>query len=429
MMLLYSLALAVVLLLTSPVWGVRMLRQGRYREGLGERLGAVPARLAAFIQGRPVVWLHAVSVGETVAATRLVAELEAALPGYAIVISTTTPTGQRVARERFGVDRVFFFPLDFAFAVRAYLHVLKPSLLVLMESELWPRTLAECSRANIPVAVVNARVSDRSLPRYMALRMLWRPLLQKIALLLAQSEEDAARWRQIGAPVDRVVTAGNLKYDVRTPAETPLTSLLRKHLPADAKVLICGSTHEGEETLLLDCWRGMLPNTPPAERVMILAPRHPQRADAVEQLAKDRGLAAIRLSRWRLVPVAITPDAVLIVDTVGELSSLYALAKVAYVGGSLVPHGGQNPLEPAQFGVPVVMGPSYENFRGIVDGMVREQAIRMVTEHDVCDVLESLLYGPDHSMGMRGKTFAASMMGATARTTSALVALLQERAR
>ncbi len=426
MMLLYSFALAVVLLLTSPVWGVRMLRQGRYREGLGERLGAVPSRLAAYINGRPVVWLHAVSVGETVAATRLVAELEAALPGYAIVISTTTPTGQRVARERFGVDRVFFFPLDFAFAVRAYLRVLNPSLLVLMESELWPRTLAECSSSNIPVAVVNARVSDRSLPRYMTLRMLWRPLLNKISLLLAQSEEDAARWKRIGA--QRVEVTGNLKYDADIPAETPLTALLRKHLPPKAKVLICGSTHDGEETLLLDCWRGMLPNTPPAERVMILAPRHPQRADVVEQLAKDRGLAAIRLSLWRLAPDAITPESVLIVDTVGELSSLYALANVAYVGGSLVPHGGQNPLEPAQFGVPVVMGPSYENFRGIVDGMVREQAIRMVTERDVCDVLESLLYGSGDSMGRRGKTFAASMMGATGRTVDALVALL-ERAR
>jgi 3-deoxy-D-manno-octulosonic-acid transferase len=425
MMLLYSFALAVVLLLTSPVWGVRMLRQGRYREGLGERLGAVPARLAAFIQGRPVVWVHAVSVGETVAATRLVAELEAALPGYAIVISTTTPTGQRVARERFGVDSVFFFPLDFAFAVRAYLRVLRPSLLVLMESELWPRTLAECSRAGVPVAVVNARVSDRSLPRYMALRMLWRPLLVKIALLLAQSDEDAARWRQIGAPADRVVAAGNLKYDVRTPAETPLTALLRKHLPADAKVLICGSTHEGEETLLLDCWTLSLAEP----RVMILAPRHPQRADAVEQLARDRHLFAIRLSQWRLAPIAITPDSVLIVDTVGELSALYALATVAYVGGSLVPHGGQNPLEPAQFGAPIVMGPSYENFRGIVDGMVREQAIRLVTAQDLFNELDDLLLNADDDgSGARAQAFAASMMGATTRTVNALVALLQERA-
>jgi 3-deoxy-D-manno-octulosonic-acid transferase len=215
MMLLYSLAVTLALVLSAPVWGWRMLRQGRYRQGLRQRLGDVPQRLKDFVQGRPVVWVHAVSVGETLTAARLIAELEAALPGYAVVISTTTPTGQQVARERFGVDRVFFYPLDLAFAVRPYLHTLQPKLVVLMESELWPRMLVECERANVPVAVVNARVSDRSLPRYMALRRLWQPLLGKLSLLLAQSDEDARRWRATGAPAERVHSTGNLKYDVR----------------------------------------------------------------------------------------------------------------------------------------------------------------------------------------------------------------------
>lgn len=423
-MLLYSLGLMLALVLSAPVWGWRMLRQGRYREGLHARLGAVPARLTAFVAGRPVVWVHCVSVGETLAAVRLIAELEAALPGYAVVISTTTPTGQRVARERFGVDRVFFFPLDFAFAVRAYLRVLQPKLLVLMESELWPRVLVECERAQVPVAVVNARVSDRSLPRYMRLRMLWKPLLGKVSLLLAQSDEDVRRWRLIGAPESVVRSTGNLKFDIRAAEETPLTRLVRQHLPDGAKVLVCGSTHDDEESVLLDCWKTL----PVAERVMVLAPRHPERAAAVEQLIVERGLQAVRLTVWRMEPSPILGGTVLLVDTVGELSSLYALASVSFVGGSLIPHGGQNPLEPARMGVPVVMGGSYQNFRGMVDAMQRDNAIRMVTRESLCGALDELMTRGDDGLGERGRLFAASMLGATERTVMALLSLMQERA-
>ena len=175
---LYSFALLLALALSAPVWGWRILRQRRYRQGLRERLGVVPQRVIAFVASRPVVWVHAVSVGETLAAERLLRELETALPGYAVVVSTTTPTGQAVARDRFGADRVFFYPVDFAFAVRASLAALRPSLLLLMESELWPRMLHECARTGVPVAVANARVSDRSLPRYRGLRVLWRPLVR-----------------------------------------------------------------------------------------------------------------------------------------------------------------------------------------------------------------------------------------------------------
>lgn len=424
MMLLYSFALTLVLAITAPVWGWRMLRQGRYREGLRERLGAVPARLSGFVQGRQVVWLHAVSVGEVIAATRLVAELEAALPGHVIVISTTTPTGQQVARERFGVDRVFFYPLDFAFAVRAYLHVMKPRLVILMESELWPRMLVECNRAGVPVAVVNGRISDRSLPRYLALRVLWRPLLQRVSLLLAQSAEDARRWINIGAPEDRVRSAGNLKFDVRMSCETPLTKLLRAHLPPDGKVMVCGSTHDGEEALLLDCWRSL----PTADRIMILAPRHPERVVQVKELAAHRGLATVRLSAWRLDPAAVAPRSVLLVDTVGELSTLYSLATVAFAGGSLIPHGGQNPLEPAQFGVPVVMGESFANFRGVVASMQAAGAITIIKANELCSTLEALM-GRNFSeeQRQRSRDFFASEAGATTRTVAMLLPLLKER--
>ncbi len=422
MMLLYSFALTMALTASAPLWGWRMLRQGRYRQGLRERLGSVPERLAEAVRGKPVIWLHAVSVGELIAATRLVTELRAALPGYVVVISTTTPTGQQVARERFDVDRVFFFPLDFAFAVRAYLRVLQPKLLILMESELWPRLLVDCEHRGVPVAVVNARVSDRSLPRYMALRALWKPLLQHVSLLLAQSEEDARRWIAIGAAKESVQCVGNLKYDVQGSAETPLTELIRRHLPGAAKVLVCGSTHEGEEAMLLDCVRGFFPG----QQVMILAPRHPERIFQVEVLAAEQKVFTQRLSTWRLSPTMLATDAVLLVDTVGELSALYSLATAAFAGGSLIPHGGQNPLEPARYGVPVIMGESYENFRGVVAAMQAAGAISIVNVKNLGETLEASLFREiSEQQRQRSRALFEQHAGATQRTVAALLPLLE----
>ena len=226
-----------------------------------------------------MVWIHAVSVGEVMAATQLIRELRAALPGWVIAVSTTTATGQRLAKERLPESPVFYFPLDFAFVIRRYLDVLHPNLLILMESELWPNLIDQCASSGVPVAVVNARISDRSLPRYLRLRRLWRPLLAKISLYLAQSEENAARWLRIGAPADRVRVSGNLKYDVRAAGASALVELLRERLPEGAPVVVCGSTLEGEEKMLVEAWPAVLAVEPRA--VMVLAPRHPDRFAAV----------------------------------------------------------------------------------------------------------------------------------------------------
>jgi len=430
MMPLYSLALLLALALSAPVWGWRMARQGRYRQGLGQRLGNIPQRLHVYAQGHNIIWVHAVSVGEVLAAALLIQSLETTRPDLRIVLSTTTPTGQQVASERFGPDRVFFFPLDLAFAVRAYLRALQPVLLVLMESELWPRMLVECERLRIPVAVVNARVSDRSLPRYLALRTLWKPLLGKIRLLLAQSDEDAQRWIRIGTPAERVQSTGNLKYDVRIASETSLAALLRKYLPPEVPILLCGSTHPGEETPLLQCFQQLAKPTP----VLVLAPRHPQRAPDIANLIAAHHLHPLQLSGWRLAPTRISPGDVLLVDTVGELAGLYALANIAFIGGSLVRAGGHNPLEPAQFGIPIVLGPHYENFRDIVEGMRTQNAVHIATQDQLCDTLTSLLSNnsaqaeQNRGIGQRAKAFFAQQSGATERTTHALLALLSTEA-
>jgi 3-deoxy-D-manno-octulosonic-acid transferase len=419
MSVLYSVALFLVLLIGSPYWTFRMVTSGKYREGLSERLGFVAKRLRRR-DALPVIWLHAVSVGEVLAASSLIAQLSIRANGYRVVVSTTTRTGQKIARDRFGADNVFYFPLDFAFAVRAYLRVLQPRLLVLLETEFWPRMLTECHRAHIPIAVVNARISDRSWPRYFKLRRLWRKLLSPTALVLAQSEEDAERLMAIGA--GNVEVSGNLKFDIRVARPAPVTQALRQFLNPDQKVIVCGSTLEGEEEMLLDAV--------PASCITILAPRHPERFAVVVQILKRRGARWLRRSEWLRAPERLRPGTVLLLDSIGELASVYSVASLAFIGGSLVPSGGHNPLEPAQFAVPILMGPHYENFRSMVEVLKSVQAIQIVNQETLRASIADLLDRRDEAaaMGERARAIFDSEAGGTDRTLTKLLALVGERA-
>ena len=413
-----------------------MATSGRYRAGLAGRLGLISGRVREAVSGKQVVWLHAVSVGEVMAASELVRELRTALPGCVIVVSTTTETGQKLARERFGKglpegapdSPVFYLPLDFAFIVRRYLRLLKPKLLVLMESELWPNLMNECARSGVPVAVVNARVSDRSLPRYLMLKRLWRPLLGGVSVFLAQSEENARRLLEIGAPAERVRVSGNLKYDVKAAGESAMTALIRERLPDRAKVLVAGSTLDGEETILLDAWRQVVADEPNA--VMILAPRRTERFAAAAALVESTGFAVIRASDLRGRTERIEAGGVLLLDTIGDLASVYSLGTAAFVGGSLVQAGGHNPLEPTRFRVPVVMGPSSENFREIVEAMRAADAIRIVDAGGLASALTEMLKenGDARAMGERGHAVFDAQAGATARTAGALLGLIDRSA-
>ena len=425
---LYSALLVATLVLGAPYWVVRMATSGRYRAGLAGRLGRVPDELREAVAGRNVIWLHAVSVGEVMAATQLIRELRAALPGWVVAVSTTTATGQRLARERLPESPVFYLPLDFAFVIRRYLRVLHPKTLVLMESELWPNLIDQCARRGIPIAVVNARISDRSLPRYLRLQRLWRPLLEKISLYLAQSRENADRLVRIGAPADRVHTTGNLKYDVRTAKVNALTESLRANLPTDSAVVVCGSTLEGEERLLLDAWPTVL--AAETRTVMVLAPRHPDRFAAVAGLVAERGFPLRRASEFRQHPAAVLPGSVFLLDTIGDLASIYSLGAMAFVGGSLIPSGGHNPLEPAQFGVPVLVGPSFQNFREIVDAMQSKDAIRIVLPEVLTATIVDMLRHTSETqkLGERGREVFEAQSGATPRAIEALLRLLGESA-
>ena len=311
--------------------------------------------------------------------------------------------------------------------MRAYLKALQPRLLVLAETEFWPNLLSGCFRRRIPVAVVNARVSDRSWPRYRRLRWLWRPFLSRLSRVLAQSETDGERLRAIGCEPGRVTVAGNLKFDVRVAEEAEATRLL-KVLGRGLRFLVAGSTLEGEEIALIQNRTWLLAaNT---KVLVVLAPRHPERFQAVANLLTQSGVPWVRTSAWSGKPdeslEPLRAGQFVLLDTIGELASVYSLARVAFVGGSLVPAGGHNPLEPAQFGVPIVMGSNYQNFRAIVDELRAHDAIRIASNEDFAQVLVDLLTDRTGGleMGARAKEVFERQAGATQRCVEALRELL-----
>ncbi len=420
----YSLLLLLVFTLSAPWWLLEMARHGKYRAGWRERLGMVPHRLFDRVSPN-TIWIHAVSVGEVLAISRLVDELKTHLPEWRIVISTTTDTGQNLARQRFGAENVFYFPLDFGFAVRAYLEALQPKLLVLAESEFWPNLLHEARESDVATAVVNARVSDRSLPRYLRFRKLLSLVMQNVDIFLAQSEEDARRLVQIGAPTDRVDVGGNLKFEVNSPQRPDLVAPFSEALSREevGPLLVAGSTLDGEESMLVHCFRQVVARYPKAS--MLLAPRHPQRFDTVATLLSASGLPWQRRSEWdEQRPIA---GGVFLLDSIGELASLYQFADLAFVGGSLVPKGGHNVLEAAQFAVPIMVGPYTENFRDMVAAFQKADGLRVVTPELLTPTVLALLQDDAERarLGQRALEVTKSQQGATERTVRALLTLLQ----
>jgi 3-deoxy-D-manno-octulosonic-acid transferase len=427
---LYSLLLAAGMLLSLPFWLYQVLRHGKYRTGFPERLGRVPLRLVAGnaepSAGRKgVIWVHAVSVGEVLAVSGLVEEMKAGFPQHRVVVSTTTDTGQELARKRFGEQNVFYFPMDFAFAIQPYLRALQPEMVLLAETEFWPNFLRLAHASGARIAVVNARISDRSWPNYRRFFWALRRMLAHVDLFLAQTQADDTRLQSIGAEAGRVRVAGNLKFDVNLPAPPGILETLRRSLAVEGAgpVLVCGSTVEDEEPPLLKAFENVRVGHPRA--VMILAPRHRERFDEVAILLQQLGIPFSRRSRWQGESLA---GGVLLVDSIGELAGLYALADVAFVGGSLVPRGGHNIIEPAQHGVAIVVGNHTENFRDIVSLFQSRDAVRIVGLAELPLVLMHLLENDSErrALGQRAKETVRSQAGATARTLEELNVLLNE---
>jgi len=428
---LYSATLALLLILTLPWWLVQMLRLGKYRAGLRERLGGVPARIRPGAEDAaarlPVAWIHAVSVGEVLAIAPMVERLRergSGGQGYRVVVSTTTHTGQKLAREKFGEENVFYFPIDLGLCIRPYLRALRPELVILAETEFWPNFLRLAGASGARLAVVNGRISDRSLPRYLRFRGLLRTVLAPVELFLAQSEGDAERLRAVGAAEERVEVAGNLKFDAEPPVESAAVTQLGEQLRAGgAPVLVAGSTVEDEEEHVLAAFQMVLVEYPAAS--LVLAPRHKERFDAVARLLSLRGVRFVR----RSAPDAAAKDlrgAVLLLDTLGELAAIYRYSNIAFVGGSLVPRGGHNILEPAFFARAILTGPYTENFRDILSCFESRRAVvRCTTKNLGITFLLLLREGAEReALGERAQQVLMEQRGATARSVTRLLELV-----
>lgn len=430
---LYTLAFSVGLGLLSPYFLVQAFRHKKYLGSLNERLGGV--RLSQ--DPRPTIWIHAVSVGEFLAVESLVREAVEQFPQCRIVVSTTTATGNALARERLANVDVIFFPLDLPGAVARTLARVKPSLVCLIETEIWPNFLAGCARRQIPVVLVNGRISDKSYRRYSRVRRFLPGVLDDICAFLMQSENDADRIVALGAPPERVQTTGNIKYDV------DLDELERRlaprradverafALPDDRPLVVVGSTSAGEEAIVAEAL-AIVRRRPGLEAARLLvAPRHPERFDEAEREFSSRGLKVVRRSR----PVEPGSADVLLLDSIGELGAVYKHADVVFVGGSLVPRGGHNILEPALYARPVVVGPHTENFRQIVGDFLSVDAVVQLPPEAAtgsgADLLghslADLLADPEKSrtLGERGASALRANRGASARTLAALRAIVE----
>lgn len=414
---LYSLGLGAFLVGGLPVFAAQAVLRGKYRRGLSERLGSVPAWPAQV----PPVWLHAVSVGEVMAATPLAKELAARRPDLPLLVSTVTDTGRGVARQRLPAAQLVFFPLDFGWAVRRALDRLRPRVVLLTETEIWPNFLRACGTRGIPVALVNGRISPRSFPRYRRVGGLFGRVLQGIRLFCMQTPEDARRILELGAPRERVHVVGNLKYDLAVAGDPKDGLAVRQvlSLPPDVPVLVAGSTHRGEEAVVLEAYRAVRRSVP--DLTLLLAPRHPERLGEVETLLDRTGLSWVRRSR---LPA---PAPVILLDTMGELARLYAAGTVVFVGGSLVPIGGHNVLEPAAYARPVVFGPHMGNFAEMSRLFLEQGAGLQVSDAPglAAGILRLLLDGGAAArMGEAGRAIVETHRGAGGRTVDLLEALL-----
>lgn len=453
MYLIYSLLTGAAALLLVPYWLVQGLRRGKYLSNLGQRLGFSFPALEKLPADRPgAIWIHAVSVGEALAGVALARHLKETYPDRPLIVSTTTIMGQALARERMPfADAVIYFPLDWMFCVRRAFAAVRPAVVAVLETEIWPNFLREAQRRCVPVLFVSGRISDRSFARYQKffavlgffLRPLLRSALSNAAAFLMQSERDAERVRQLGAPAERVFVSGNLKYDLELPAPTPLSEWLEAEVRRRGRspLIVAGSVVATEEPLALIAFgtlQGEYRNA-----LLVLAPRKPERFDAAAQFIGESHRKFIRRSKLAIpspsqngqprgeaeIPADVT---VLLLDSIGELASLYRIADGVFVGGSLVESGGHNILEPAAFGKVPVFGPSMENFAEIAERFIgANAALQVHSPEDAGVSWIELLRDPERmrEMGESAKNLVATSRGATGRAAAEIAKRLRGAAR
>ncbi|HET6420718.1 MAG TPA: 3-deoxy-D-manno-octulosonic acid transferase [Geobacteraceae bacterium] len=412
----------LLLLLAAPIitvyYLVKSLKRGR-PTALKSRFGILSADELGKIAGSETIWVHAVSVGETNAVKSLLKALKQTYPQKKVILSNVTETGRSVSLKIAEADLCIYFPFDFSFAVRKVMDAVKPAAVIIVETEIWPNFLREARRCSIPVILVNGRISDRSYKKYMRLEWVFRRVLANISSFCMQTDEDARRIVAMGAMPSSVHVTKNLKYDmpvVRLSREK--LDLLRKtyRIPASASVFTGGSTHQGEEELVINTYKNLLRNN--GNIFLVIAPRHPERAERVAEILRKEDIPFKMRSALESQDSALRCGQALLLDTVGELMSLYALSDLVFVGGSMVPVGGHNLLEPASMGVPVLFGPFMNNFREIASLIVRSDAgVQVENEAQMVSSACSLMGDNEkrRDMGINGARILEKNSGSTER--------------
>jgi len=403
----------VLMYCLTPFFLLRLWWRGRvnpaYRQRIAERFGYVPRTI------QPCLWVHAVSVGETIAARPLIERLLHEYPHHVLWVTTTTPTGSETVKRLFG-GRVLhsYFPYDLPDAAARFLQRVRPSLLVVMETEIWPNLYAACAQRQIPLMLANARLSERSVQGYARIQTLVEETLANVSQIAARDVQDSLRFQQLGASPEQVSACGNIKFDLQVPGGMAETAQqLRQQWGANRPVWVAASTHAGEDETVLRVFAGLRVQVP--ELLLIVVPRHPERFDAVAKLCADTGLPTMRRSAGG----AFSPETALIVgDSMGEMLLWYAAAEVAFIGGSLIPHGGHNPLEAAAFGVPVVSGEHVHNFTDMFPALCATGGAVLIRDGAALQgQLLHWLQAPyaRHTAGIAAQTFFHQNQGALER--------------
>lgn len=409
MFLLYDFFFIIFAVLYLPY----VLIRRKWHNGFLARFGFLPPEVAELLRLKDNIWVHAVSVGEVLAVTRFVEELQARYPEKHIVISTVTPTGNDLAKKQFPFATVLYAPFDFSLSVKAYLDEISPALYISAETEIWPNMFYALYRRGIPIIQVNGRISDKSFKQYKRFRFAVKPILSYVRCFCMQTEIDAQRVIDIGASSQKVFVTGNMKFDEDLERKTSsYGQIFQNH---QAPVLAAGSTHPGEEEIVLTIFQKLRSVFPGLG--LILAPRHVERTEDVAALIKQHGMGFCRLSE--IMEKHMKADDVVLVDTIGHLRHLYRYATVVFIGKSLIGRGGQNIIEPASLGKPVIIGPHMENFRSVRDLMVQSQAVVVVQNaKELEEAFVSLLSDPAKGvmLGKNAKAAVEEQKGAVSRT-------------
>ncbi len=400
------------------------LMKGKHKQGFLTRLGLVPRPIRESLAGEKVIWVHAVSVGEMVQAIRLVNALREKLREFKFVLTATTATGLEVAQKlKNDEDTALYFPVDFRICVSSFIRGISPQAVVILETEIWPNVIYELSRRKIPVYIVNGRISDKAIDSYRRVRHFLRPVLNRLSGISVQDDLMKARFLDLGADARLVSVTGNMKFDWRPAPQSgeAVENLKRALKPSDSFLCIAGSTHEGEEEILFEMYSSVRRLFPSFR--LLIAPRHPDRIEAIEARALRKGVDVKRVSR--IAASGVVPEhAVLLLDTMGLLSSLYRLADVVFVGGSLVPSGGHNIVEPAFFERAIIFGPHMQNFREMAEAFKKANAaIEVKDRGELEKALVSLLKDSKTrgALGLAAKSLVLRHQGATERNTQELL--------